>query len=195
MTKLKKKTAVAATVALLVCMAVYLNWSYQQGLNAEGQNVSGNEETLVSDADRIEGNINLVNGGEDDGKTDSTSLKLEEYFSQIRLSRKQARDEAIEILQQTSSDEATSAEAKTAAATSISLIASNAIVEARIEGLVISKGYSDCAVFLNDELLSIVVAAPEGGFTSEDAIRIKDIAIGECDIPVENIRIIQAQVE
>lgn len=193
MSKLKKKTAVAAVVALLVCMAVYLNWSYQKGLDSEGQNVSGGQDSALSDADRMMGQLDLVSGGDGSGG-ESVSGKLEEYFAQIRLTRKQARDEAIGILQQTSSDEATSPEAKTAAATSISLIASNAIIEARIEGLVISKGYSDCAVFLNEDTLSIVVAAPEGGLTSSDAVKIKDIAVGECSVSVENIRIIPAKV-
>jgi len=49
-------------------------------------------------------------------------------------------------------------------------------------------------VFLNENTLSIVVASPEGGLQSEDAIRIRDIAVSKCDVPIENIRIIEARV-
>ena len=87
-----------------------------------------------------------------------------------------------------------SPEAREVAVANISQIANNAVTEARIESLVLAKGYTDCAVFLNDNSLSIVVAPVAGGLKSEDAIRIKDIAVSETDVGVENIRIIEARV-
>ena len=97
-------------------------------------------------------------------------------------------------MEKSSTDESISLESKEVAVASISKIANNAVTEARIESLVLAKGYSDCAVFLNDDSLRIVVAPVVGGLLSEDAIRIKDIAVSETNIGVQNIRIIEARV-
>ncbi|MBE6952887.1 MAG: SpoIIIAH-like family protein [Ruminococcaceae bacterium] len=200
--KVKKRTAVAAVVALLVCMAVYLNWSYQKGLEGD-LDVAGDadlgavqKEDPVSDEARLLGQISEVGKNEGDNATavSDTDSAIREYFAQLRVTRQQARDEAIGVLETTSTDNSVSQEAKEVAVASISRIANNAVTEARIESLVLAKGYVDCAVFLNDDSLSIVVAPVEGGLKSEDAVRIKDIAVSETTIGVENIRIIEARV-
>ncbi len=188
--KLKKKTAVIAMVALLVCTAVYLNWSYQRG--KEDEEVSGGGASAVSDEERLLGAIGDVSSG--DEKDGAVSAAVEEYFANLRLSRREARDEAISVLEVTSEDESLSMASRESALESINTLANNAVAEARIESLVISKGYEDCAAFLNSESLSIVVAPPSGGLQTEDAVRIKDIAVAETDIALEKIRIIEAKI-
>lgn len=191
--KFKKRTAVSAVVALLVCMAVYLNWSYQRGLD-DSQSVSGEQDEIVSDEARLLGQLSEVVGDPTPDDDSSVSSNIQEYFAQLRVTRQQARDEAIGVLETTTSDESVSLESKEVAVASISRLANTAVTEARIESLVLAKGYADCAVFLNDDSLSIVVAPVEGGLQSEDAIRIKDIAVSETSVDVENIRIIEARV-
>ncbi|HHX72010.1 MAG TPA: SpoIIIAH-like family protein [Clostridiales bacterium] len=185
--KIKKRTAIAAVVALLVCTAVYLDWSYQKGLQADR---AVGEQQSISDDDRVMGQLDLVNGT----VKPEAPTSLSAYFAQLRLTRQKARDEAISMLEKTTNDEAASKEAKEIAVSGITMIAGNAVTEARIEGLILSKGYADCAVFLNEEGISIVVAPPEGGLKSEDAIRIKDIVVSETDVSVNNIRIIEARI-
>ncbi len=191
--KFKKRTAVSAVVALLVCMAVYLNWSYQRGLD-DSQSVSGEPDEIVSDEARLLGQLSEVVGDPTPDDDSSVSSNIQEYFAQLRVTRQQARDEAIGVLETTTSDESVSLESKEVAVASISRLANTAVTEARIESLVLAKGYADCAVFLNDDSLSIVVAPVEGGLQSEDAIRIKDIAVSETTVDVQNIRIIEARV-
>lgn len=191
--KFKKRTAVSAVVALLVCMAVYLNWSYQRGLD-DSQSVSGEQDEIVSDEARLLGQLSEVVGDPTPDDDSSVSSNIQEYFAQLRVTRQQARDEAIGVLETTTSDESVSLESKEVAVASISRLANTAVTEVRIESLVLAKGYADCAVFLNDDSLSIVVAPVEGGLQSEDAIRIKDIAVSETSVDVENIRIIEARV-
>ena len=191
--KFKKRTAVSAVDALLVCMAVYLNWSYQRGLD-DSQSVSGEPDEIVSDEARLLGQLSEVVGDPTPDDDSSVSSNIQEYFAQLRVTRQQARDEAIGVLETTTSDESVSLESKEVAVASISRLANTAVTEARIESLVLAKGYADCAVFLNDDSLSIVVAPVEGGLQSEDAIRIKDIAVSETTVDVQNIRIIEARV-
>ena len=188
--KLKKKTAVIAMVALLVCTAVYLNWSYRRGKDDE--EVSVGDAAVVSDEERLLGAVGDVSSGVD--SNGSVSAAVEEYFANLRLSRREARDEAISVLEVTSEDDSLSMASRESALESINTLANNAVTEARIESLVISKGYEDCAAFLNSESLSIVVAPPSGGLQTEDAVRIKDIAVAETDIALEKIRIIEARI-
>lgn len=157
--KIKKRTAVAAVVALLVCIAVYLNWSYQKGLS---EDVSDGTDTndIVSDEQRLLGQIDLVNGS-DYSETDEAAKKITAYFAELRLTRQQARDEAISTLKTTTEDDSLSLEAKEAAVASITALTNNSVTEARIESLIMSKGYKDCAVFLKEDSLSVVVAPPK----------------------------------
>lgn len=187
--KIKKRTAVAAVVALLVCIAVYLNWSYQKGT---AEDVGKNQDNITSDETRLIGQVDLVNGGAD--TETAADRKIAEYFAELRLTRQQARDEAISVLETTTNDESISLEAKEIAVASITELTSNSVIEARIESLILAKGYKDCAAFLNDKGLSIVVSPPNGGLQTEDAIKIKDIAVSETDVKVENIRIIEARI-
>lgn len=193
--RIKKRTAAVAAVALLVCAAVYLNWSYQKGKQAE-VNASAEQTEAISDEARILGLIADVDGtdGEDDGSQTAVSSKIADYFAKLRLTRQQARDEAISVLENTTADESISLEAKEIAVAGISEITNNALIESRIESLVLSKGYADCSVFLSDGSLSVVVAPMEGGLKSEDAIRIKDIAVAESSLKADAIRIIEARI-
>lgn len=187
--KIKKRTAVTAVVALLVCIAVYLNWSYQQGITDD---VGKDQEEIINDETRLMGQADLVNAGT--VTQTSAEKKVAEYFAELRITRQQARDEAISVLETTTNDESISLEAREIAVVSITELASNSVIEAKIESLVLAKGYKDCAVFLNDKGLSIVVAPLKDGLKTEDAIKIKDIAVSETDVSLENIRIFEARI-
>ena len=87
-----RKRAVVGAVLLFVCAAVYMNWRYAGSLE-DTSKVLG-ESTLVS--------------GEKAGETATAALpeeKENDYFATARLSRKQARDNAINMLKDASTDE------------------------------------------------------------------------------------------
>ena len=95
-----KRNLVIAAVLLLACAGVYLNW-------LRGQSAVDLTDTL--DADVVLGDSTTVMG--EDGETPLTELALaqgedvsaSEYFAQMRLSRQEARDSAVELLQETMS--------------------------------------------------------------------------------------------
>ena len=72
-------------------------------------------------------------------------------------------------------------------------MAGNAMVEARIESLVIAKGYQDCVAFVNDSSVNVIVAKTETGLQDTDVARIRDIVISEANVAAEAIRIIEAE--
>ena len=165
MKKRWKKPAVAATVLLLVCAAVYMNWRYTDDIQKNAGKTLG-QTTLVSSQDGEKGTEPTAAPAEDD------------YFATARLSRKQARDNAISMLNEASQ--------------TLQVLAAYTVAESQIESLVTAKGYADCVVFMGAESVSVVVAPPEGGLTATDAARIKDIVISETDYTAQQIKIMEA---
>ena len=69
-----------------------------------------------------------------------------DYFAAVRLSRQQARDSAVNLLQEAMSyDEARDTGTKDKeSAMELEEIIQTALSEAQIESLIIAKGYADC---------------------------------------------------
>lgn len=68
-----------------------------------------------------------------------------------------------------------------------------ALCEAQIESLVIAKGYADCVAYMNDEGISVAVAAPEAGLQSADAALIADIVMTQTGLGMEDIHVIEVK--
>jgi len=169
-----KRRGVAAAVLLLVCGAVYMNWRYSDSVKdnkvlGQSELVNANEETAGDPAP-----------AEDD------------YFATARLSRKQARDNAIHMLQEAESDENAEESVLNEASRTLQVLASYTVAESQIESLVTAKGYADCVVFMGEDSVSVVVAAPETGLNTADVARIKDIVVNETDYTPEQIKIMEA---
>ncbi len=179
---MKKRGAIYSVVALMLCVAVYLNWYY-----AKTGGDYGNATDYQADG-KVLGESILVDKVDGEAQNQG-SAKAGEYFSQARLSRQQARDEAVSILTKTAESE----EARTAASTGIQVMADNAVVESRIENLVIAKGYADCVAFINDNGVNVIVSKTENGLTDTDVARIRDIVISEANVTADAIKIIETE--
>lgn len=180
--KLWKRNAVLAAVVLLICVAAYLNWSYAKN---DGDSVETLEtETMSADSTRTLGDAVLVSSEEDSGGADS-------YFASARLSRSQARDEALAILQETVDDDLATEEARSLAAESITVMAACSMAESEIEGLVAAKGYESCVAYVSDESASLVVSAGEEGLTDTDVAILTDIIRDETGLSASQIKVIE----
>ena len=184
---MKKRGAIYSVVALMLCLAVYLNWYYTKTDEDYGS------ATEYQADGKVLGESILVNGTEEDGTAGLAEQTGGEYFSQARLSRQQARDEAVSILTRTAESETATEEARTAASTGIQLMAGNAVVESRIENLVIAKGYADCVTFVNDNGVNVIVSKTESGLTDADVAKIRDIVISEASVSADAIKIMETQ--
>ena len=189
--KIWKRNAIIASVLLLVCAGVYLNWSGRQAEPAQdltetlsaGQ-VLGKDTLVIQDTDGTDGSV-AVSAGTDGAQT-------EDYFAQVRLSRQQTRDSAVELLEETIAyDEGTDV-GETASET-LGTIVGTALHEAEIESLVIAKGYDDCVTYINDGVVCVAVSAPADGLTDADAALISDIVTSQTDYPLSQVRIIEVK--
>ena len=177
-----KRNAVLLTMAVLVCAAVGLNWKYstQEALQQA-------EETGT----KILGEATLVSGQEGTELAEDTVYEGDDYFASARLTRQQARDNAVNLLQEAMSYSESSKEAESAV--ELEQIVQTALSEAQIESLIIAKGYADCVAYMSGEGISIAVASPEGGLQREDVAVIADIVMAQSDYSLNDIRVVEVQ--
>ena len=180
-----KRNTVIATMAVLVCAAVALNWKFS-GREA----VKDAEETGT----KILGEATLVSGQEDGAAeaADETEVYTgSDYFASARLTRQQARDNAISLLQEAADQENADQSVINEASQGIQVLASYTMKEAQVENLVTAKGYKECVAFMGDDGISIVVAK-DGELTEADVAKITDIAVSETGLPVSDVKIMAA---
>lgn len=183
-----KRNASLVTMGVLVCGAVALNWTYsaEEGLEAAaeaeervvGQTVlvsSEETDTPLEVADMEDG-VAVVTSGED-------------YFATARLTRQQARDSAVFLLQEAAGQEGADEAVATMASEEIQALASYTLAETQIENLVTAKGYTDCVAFMGGESVSVVVATADGELTTADVAKISDIAMSETGFTASQVKI------
>ena len=168
--KIWKRNAIIASVLLLVCAGVYLNWS-----KAQKTDVQDLTETLS--AEQVMGEGTLVVADSESLPQEAVAASTNEtqaadYFAQVRLSRQESRDSACQTLNN---------------------IVGTALSEAQIESLVIAKGYDDCVTYINDGVVCVAVSAPAEGLSDADAALISDIVTSQTDYMLSQVRIIEVK--
>ena len=177
-----KKNVVAAAVLVTVCTGIYVNWLYTEQSTAK-------ELTETLDFEKVMSDDTLILSAEDAVLTDAEANTATDYFAAVRLSRQQARDSAVSLLQDVSvNSDQTKAEESAA---ELEDIVQTALTEAQIESLIIAKGYTDCVAYMSSEGISVAVATPEGGLNQEDVAVIADIVKTQSDYTLDDIRVVE----
>ena len=175
-----KRHAVVLAVLVLVGTSVYLNWRYADN---------------VAETGKILGQATLVNqngeGVTQTGENEEVLSVSGSYFDTARLSRQQARDSAISMLQEAEADENAEQSVLNEASETLQVLAAYTVAEAQIESLVTAKGYADCVTFMGADSVSVVVSDADG-LDAADVARIKDIVISETSYTANQIKIMEA---
>lgn len=179
-----KKNLLATAVLVTVCGGIYLNWKFTSDRGTKDLENTLDAQKVMSDDLLVMSDVSEIIGSTDV----STST---DYFAAVRLSRQQARDSAVSLLQEAMAY----AEDAQASASSNQLddIVQTALCEAQIESLVIAKGYSDCVAYMSDGGISVAVASPEGGLKENDVALIADIVMTQSKMGMEKIRVVEVQ--
>lgn len=184
--KVWKKNMVAAAVLVTVCAGIYVNWLYADEHAATGLvDTLDTEKVMSDDALVLSEDMAAIAAGED-VQTTST-----DYFAALRLSRQQARDSAVNLLQEAMAYDTASKD--TESAMELEDIVQTALSEAQIESLIMAKGYTDCVAYMSGEGISVAVAAPEGGLQQQDVALIADIVINQSPYTMDDIRVVEVQ--
>ena len=179
-----KKNLVAAAVLVTVCTGIYVNWLYTEQQTAV-------ELPEVLDAQKVMSEDLLDLGNQAADAVQEAVNTATEYFAAVRLSRQQARDSALNLLQEAMAYSDQSKVAESSA--ELEDIVQTALTEAQIESLVIAKGYTDCVAYMSNEGISVAVSAPEGGLQSEDVAVIADIVTSQSEYTLDEIRIVEVK--
>lgn len=176
-----KKNLIAAALLVAVCGGIYINWLYTENTSVANLTDTLDESKILS-ADLL-----VMNNDTPVDNNESTTVSA--YFAAVRLSRQEARDTAVGLLQEAiaygDESENTTTNAK------LEELVQMALCEAQIESLVIAKGYQDCVAYISDDGISVAVAVPEGGFTQSDVAVIADIVMTQSDFSLEDIRVVE----
>jgi stage III sporulation protein AH len=179
-----KKNLVAAGVLVTVCVGIYANWVYSGSGGTKDLTDTLDAQKVMSD-DMLVLDNNLIQVGSDAVNT------VTDYFAAVRLSRQQARDSAVTLLQEAMSygdqQEATTSSAQ------LEQIVQTALCEAQIESLVIAKGYADCVAYMSEDGISVAVASPEGGLQESDVALIADVVMSQSDLKMAQIHVVEVQ--
>ncbi len=187
-----KKNAVIATVLVLVCAGIYLNWAYAG--HDETQDLT---ETL--NADQVLGDTTMVIAQSDDALQTAATEELDEtagaadYFAAMRLSRQEARDSAVTTLQETIAYAGDDTAATSASSDALDDLMAVSLQEAQIESLIIAKGYTDCVAYMTDDGINVAVAAPAEGLQDADVALLADVVTGQSDYQLADIHIIEVK--
>lgn len=185
MKKLWKRNAVVGAVLVLVVAAIVLNGRYASNVEktappAEGKVLGQATEVIApeqTDAAEVAG--------------EAAEAAPSDYFATARLSRQQARDSALSLLERAGESEELGEQTAGEVAQGIEALASFTLKESQIENMVTAKGYDDCVVFLSDESVSVVVSSRHDGLQTEDIARITDVVKQETGLPASAIKILE----
>ena len=182
-----KRNAVIATVLLFICAGVYLNWSYQQKQAVPELTETLNAEQVMDDAALV-----IADAEQEQAQSVAETSDTADYFAQMRLSRQQARDSNVEMLEKTIAyDEDT--EVGASATETLNQIVGTALSEAQIESLVVAKGYRDCVTYFADDTVCVAVSAPAEGLSDADVALICDVVTSQTDYNISQVRIIEVK--
>lgn len=179
-----KKNLVAGAVLVTVCAGIYVNWFY-----TEDQATVNLTDTL--DADKVLSSDTLVLNEDPALNLADLDTTSTDYFAAVRLSRQQARDSAVGLLQEAMAynEDAESAQSNA----QLEQIVQTALCEAQIESLVIAKGYTDCVAYISEGGISVAVASPESGLQDADVAVIADIVMTQSEFEMDHIRVVEVQ--
>lgn len=176
-----KKNLIAAAVLLVVCAGIYMNWMF-----TNAQSVANLTDTLDAEKVMSENGIILELNQPVSGELENNTTS--DYFAAVRLSRQEARDSAVSLLQEAMSYGDSAGVDPQA---QLELIVQTALCEAQIESLIIAKGYADCVAYMTETGISVAVAAPEGGMQQADVAVIADIVIAQSGFTMDQIRVVE----
>ena len=186
--KVWKKNMVAAAVLVTVCAGIYVNWLYTEDSMAASLTDTLNTEKVMSDEMLVLSEDMAAIAAGEELQTTAT-----DYFAAVRLSRQQARDSAVNLLQEAMAYSGESSSKEAESAVELEQIVQTALTEAQIESLIIAKGYTDCVAYMSGEGISVAVSAPEGGLQQEDVAVIADIVMAQSDYDLDDIRVVEVQ--
>ncbi len=191
-----KKQIILTCMTLMLGIAVYVNYSLTKSdvkvENAKSVSADVKAAKVTDKKADDKADEKAVDADAKYGESEFVgNMNSDDYFAQARLEKITGRDTAVQTLQSImGGGDITHDEMVTNAleAVEVSKLIES---EGNIESLIKAQGIEDCVVYLDGESAKIVVKTP--GLEKAQAAAIKDIILGEVNVPAENIRIFEVK--
>lgn len=111
-----------------------------------------------------------------------------DYFKTAAAERKAAREEALNLLEETIESLDSDKEAKSAASEKMAVIAERMEKEAAIETLIKAKGFEKVITIIGDKDVTVIVSAE--ALLPSQTLQIQDAVTSQTEISLQNIKIV-----
>lgn len=180
---LKKKEIIAASLVVMIGLAGYLNWSYQDTVE-----VRDNDSYVTTG--KILGEAEMVSSTNEKTE-DTTGMENTAYFEDAKANRESARAAAMEALKATSQDTAVDEATRTLAGEKLVKCAENIEIENAVESVAQAKGFKDICVYINEGAAIITVRCD--GLDETKTKTLCEIVMETAGIGMEHIKIIEVK--
>lgn len=189
---LKKKEIIAASLVVMIGVAGYLNWSYQDTLRVADNEIYQETSKKLGEAQYV--NSDAVETEPSPETTEEPALSeaasdVAGYFEQAKLDRETFRSQSLEILNSTATNESFDEETRKEAQDRILQISQNVEKETAVENIAKAKGYPNICVYVDEGTVTITVQ--KDGFTKDDATRLSQIATEQLGVSSSQVKIVE----
>lgn len=191
----KKNQIIITTLAVMIAIAGYLNYSGMLFGETENSTTEANTELVnqelldISEEDLETGSADIASNDSDvdgtPGEAVLTSGSADATVAQAKVAREQVRAQSRETLQSIIDNTNISDAEKQDAVAQMVRLTELAEQEVAIETLMATKGFSESVVSLTEDSADIVVNAEE--LTDANRAQIEDIVTRKTEIAPENI--------
>ena len=185
--RMGKRNLIIAGAVTLVIAAVAVNWIVFSG---DGGKDGFDYDASAGMSTNYGTTLNTGAVGDDASKpTGGEPNATDSYFSSVEVSRKRARDEALEVLNAVVENDQASDAVKAEAMAEIQTIAKEMSQESNIESILMSKGFTQCLAVINGDSANIVVRTEEQ-LQSAQLAQINAVVYEQAGIEPVNITIV-----
>lgn len=178
----KKKEVIAASLVVLIGLAGYLNWSYQDTVS-----VRDNESYV--ETGKMLGEAEMVSSTNE--KAEKTPMENTAYFEDAKQNRESARSAAMEALKATSQDKEADEATRTLAGEKLVKCAENIELENTVESVANAKGFKELCAYINED--SAIITVRHEGLDEASTAKICEIVTQTANISMDKIKIIEVK--
>lgn len=181
--RINKKAAVAVGAVIVLLGAIVLNYI----LLPEDKNEAAGKLDVALDLKDVS---QAVAEKEKEEQTAANAEEKAGVFAEMTMSRRKARDEAMEVLTGVAQSSTAIDSMKQEALGEIQKIADYIECEANIESLIMAKGFEECVAIVNGDTASVIVKSD--GLLDTEVAQISEIVYNQAGIHPDNLNIIES---
>lgn len=185
--RIGRRNLIIAGAVVVIGVAVALNWAFFTGSDDTGGYDYTNSAGMSTNYGT---NLSTSAVGEESTTPSTPTSTTDAYFSSVEVSRKKARDEALEVLNAVVENDKATDEVKAQAMQEMQAMAEEMEKEANIESLLQGKGFVKCLAVISGDSANIVVQQA-GTLEPTQLAQINTIVYEQTGIKPANITIVR----